>query len=95
MYPLCDQDYSEYYNIFMKNFVQTLAQLSAAVVTSTFAVPLYSYYSRRRMEREDLYRQAHFPSSDESDEINELESEVEVEQVDDIDTEDDDSNSEL
>jgi hypothetical protein len=38
---------SDYYNLFMSQFIQTLAQLSAALVTSTLAVPAYSYYTRR------------------------------------------------
>jgi hypothetical protein len=30
----------------MNQFIQTLAQLSAVLVTSTLAVPAYSYYTR-------------------------------------------------
>jgi hypothetical protein len=33
-----------YNEIFMTQFIQTLAQLSASVVTAVFAVPVYSYY---------------------------------------------------
>lgn len=33
-----------YNEIFMTQFIQTLAQLSAGVVTAVFAVPAYSYY---------------------------------------------------
>ena len=33
-----------YNEIFMTQFIQTLAQLSAGVVTAVFAVPVYSYY---------------------------------------------------
>jgi hypothetical protein len=36
-----------YYEIFMKQFVQTLAQLTAAALTTTLAVPLYNYYVKR------------------------------------------------
>lgn len=43
MYDNCG---SEYYNLFMNQFIQTLAQLSAVLVTSTLAVPAYSYYTR-------------------------------------------------
>jgi len=39
----------EYYNLFMKQFIQTLAQLSAVLVTSTLAVPAYTYYTRRNL----------------------------------------------
>ena len=39
-------DCSDYYNVFMKQFIQTLAQLSAAIVTSAVAVPVYSYYTK-------------------------------------------------
>lgn len=38
-----------YYEIFMKQFVQTLAQLTAAAVTTTLAVPLYNYYVKRSL----------------------------------------------
>jgi hypothetical protein len=38
---------SDYYNLFISQFIQTLAQLSAALVTSTLAVPAYTYYTRR------------------------------------------------
>lgn len=43
MYENCG---SEYYDVFMKQFMQTLGQLGAAVVTSALVVPVYSYYSR-------------------------------------------------
>jgi hypothetical protein len=33
-----------YNEVFMTQFIQTLAQLSAGVVTAVFAVPVYSYY---------------------------------------------------
>jgi hypothetical protein len=36
-----------YYEIFIKQFVQTLAQLSAAALTTSVAVPLYNFYIRR------------------------------------------------
>ena len=39
---------SFYYEIFMKQFVQTLAQLSAAALTTTLAVPLYNFYIKQR-----------------------------------------------
>lgn len=38
-----------YNEIFMTQFIQTLAQLSAGVVTSIFAVPVYSYYVKRNL----------------------------------------------
>lgn len=43
MYESCGP---EYYDIFMKQFMQTLGQLGAAVLTSSLAVPVYSYYTR-------------------------------------------------
>lgn len=39
---------SQYYEIFMKQFIQTLAQLSAAALTTTLAVPLYNFYIKQR-----------------------------------------------
>lgn len=41
-----------YNEIFMTQFIQTLAQLSAGVVTAVFAVPVYSYYVKGNMFRE-------------------------------------------
>jgi hypothetical protein len=35
---------TDYYNIFMQQLVQTLAQLSASLLSAAFVVPLYSYY---------------------------------------------------
>jgi hypothetical protein len=45
----CDTDY---YNVFMRQLVQTLAQLSASLIGAAVAVPFYSYYvkgSRNQM----------------------------------------------
>jgi hypothetical protein len=44
----------------MNQFIQTLAQLSAVLVTSTLAVPAYSYYTRGtffkpKVEIEELF----------------------------------------
>lgn len=48
MYEQCDSNpYSYYYDIFVKQFLQTLGQLSAGLLTSTLAIPVYSYYVRR------------------------------------------------
>lgn len=48
MYEQCESDpYSYYYDIFVKQFLQTLGQLSAGLLTSTLAIPVYSYYVRR------------------------------------------------
>lgn len=41
-----------YNEIFMTQFIQTLAQLSAGVVTAVFAVPVYSYYVKGNLFRE-------------------------------------------
>ena len=43
----------DYYNLFMKQFIETLAQLSAVLVTSTLAVPAYTYYSRRNLVKNE------------------------------------------
>lgn len=48
MYEQCEADpYSYYYDVFFKQFLQTLGQLSAGLLTSTLAIPVYSYYVRR------------------------------------------------
>lgn len=41
-----------YNEIFMTQFIQTLAQLSAGVITAVFAVPVYSYYVKGNLFRE-------------------------------------------
>lgn len=43
---MCASDYFDYSNLFIKQFIQTLAQLSAVIVSTTVAVPVYSYYVR-------------------------------------------------
>lgn len=43
MSNLCENDY---FNLYMTQLFQTLGQLSAALLTSTLAIPVYSYYSR-------------------------------------------------
>lgn len=48
-----NDDYNHYYNLFMKQFIETLAQLSAVLVTSTLAVPAYTYYSRRNLVKNE------------------------------------------
>lgn len=39
----CDNDY---FNLYMTQLFQTLGQLSAALLTTTLAVPVYSFYTR-------------------------------------------------
>ena len=39
----CDNDY---FNLYMTQLFQTLGQLSAALLTTTLAVPVYAFYSR-------------------------------------------------
>ena len=38
----------EYYQIFINQFIQTLAQLSAVIISGSLAVPVYSYYVKGR-----------------------------------------------
>jgi hypothetical protein len=95
MYENCD---SGYYNLFMKQFVQTLAQLSAVLVSSTLAVPAYSYYMKGGLfkskytndnnnEKEDL--------EEDEDEEEDLEEDVEENEEDnDGDEEDNKENTE-
>ena len=41
-----------YNEIFMTQYIQSLAQLSAGVVKAVFAVPVYSYYVKGNLFRE-------------------------------------------
>jgi hypothetical protein len=46
------QNYSE---LFINTFIQTLAQLSAVIVSGSLAVPVYNYYSYNRSNlKEDV-----------------------------------------
>ena len=38
----------EYYNIFMTKMFETFGQLAATLVTTTVALPMYSYYYNRQ-----------------------------------------------
>lgn len=42
---------NNYYEIFVKQFIQTLAQFGALALSTTLAVPLYSYYSRKNLNK--------------------------------------------
>lgn len=74
MYENCGP---EYYNIFMKQFMQTLGQLGAAVVTSALAVPVYSYYTRNLLSKKNTVNEVYSTENefnknlDESDNITE------------------------
>jgi len=37
---------TDYYETFIVQFIQTLAQLSAGILTASVAVPMYSFYVR-------------------------------------------------
>ena len=38
--------HNDYFNLYMTQLFQTLGQLSAALLTTTLAVPVYSFYTR-------------------------------------------------
>ena len=42
----CENDSVAYFNLYMTQLFQTLGQLSAALLITTLAVPVYSFYSR-------------------------------------------------
>lgn len=55
-----------YYEIFMTQFVKTLAQLSAGILSASVAVPMYSYYVHGRFnlfDNKDQYDELHKTSS--------------------------------
>lgn len=61
---------ADYYEIFMTQFVTTLAQLTAGILSASVAVPVYSYYTRGTFtlsEYNDHYNEIH-NSENESDE---------------------------
>lgn len=41
---------NEYVNLYLTQLFKTLGQLSAALLTTTLAVPVYSFYSRYYMQ---------------------------------------------
>jgi hypothetical protein len=70
-----------YYEIFMKQFVQTLAQLSAAAVTTSVVVPLYNFYIRRN----DVYKNTYEKVNQEEEEEEEEEEDQEMNKEDSSD----------
>jgi hypothetical protein len=81
----CQFNYQE---LFMKQLVQTLAQIAAGLLSSSIAIPLYSYYKTKFMSNsfEDL-------DFDDDDEEND---DDQVGQVDnDNDNDDDDDDDDL
>lgn len=79
----CEFNYQE---LFMKQLVQTLAQIAAGLLSSSIAIPLYSYYKTKFMTNsfEDL-------DFDDNDDENDDE---QVGQVDNDDDDDDDDDLE-
>lgn len=79
-----------YNEIFMTQFIQTLAQLSAFLTSSLLAVPVYSYYVKGRLQEYNESYVDEFKSSnnvnddksskEESNEMEETETEQEDEQ---------------
>jgi len=59
------QNYSE---LFINTFIQTLAQLSAVIVSGSLAVPVYNYYSYNRSNlKEDVEVKDTVTDTDSSD----------------------------
>ena len=81
MYESCGP---EYYDIFMKQFMQTLGQLGAAVVTSTLAVPVYSYYTRNLVSKKrDTVNEVYSTENEFNKNLNESENITEKDVTDD------------
>lgn len=70
MYENCNSDY---YNIFIKQFIQTLAQFSAAIITSAVTVPVYSYYKRSSLMSSNEVYEFNHDNVEESENITERE----------------------
>lgn len=72
-----------YNEIFMTQFIQTLAQLSAGVITAVFAVPVYSYYVKGNL----------FSVTNEFNEYNEEISDIKKEKSSNVNNDDRSTNS--
>jgi hypothetical protein len=77
-----------YYEIFMKQFVQTLAQLTAAAVTTSVAVPLYNFYVRRNNLYQNTYEVNQEEDQEEDQENDDQENDQENDQANEADEED-------
>jgi len=82
-----------YNEIFMTQFIQTLAQLSAGVLTAVFAVPVYSYYVKGNLNDEynqelsDINKEkSSNVNNDDRSTVNDT-SDTEVDEVDEVDEE--------
>ena len=71
-----------YYEIFMNQFVQTLAQLSAAALTTSVAVPLYNFYLRRNSVYQNTYEEVQKEDQNLDQEENEENEENEADEED-------------
>ena len=80
-----------YYEIFMNQFVQTLAQLSAAALTTSVAVPLYNFYLRRK---NNTYEEVQKEDQNLDQEENQENQETEENEADEEDNCSDNSSSE-
>lgn len=72
---------SDYYEIFMTQFVTTLAQLTAGILSASVAVPVYSYYTGNTFTfgNNEHYNELHQSESMEpNSENNETETETEI-----------------
>jgi len=86
-----------YYEIFMNQFVQTLAQLSAAALTTSVAVPLYNFYVRRKNNIYEEVNQEDLEEEDQDLEENNQENneaDHEANEADEEDNSSDNSSSE-
>lgn len=70
MSELCDKDYT---NLYLTQLFKTLGQLSAALLTTTLAVPVYSFYSRYYRETKvfEMFKDTDSESDNESSTLNE------------------------
>lgn len=74
MSDFCEKDYT---NLYLTQLFKTLGQLSAALLTTTLAVPVYSFYSRYYRENKvfemfkDKYTDSDMQSENESSTLNE------------------------
>lgn len=79
-----------YQDLFIKQLVQTLAQISAGLLSSSIAIPIYSYYKTKFMtnsfEYEDLDENNENLDENEEDELDENDDDDDLEEIEDIDS---------
>ncbi len=79
----CELNYQE---LFIKQLVQTLAQITAGLVSSSIAIPLYSYYKTKFMTNSFEYEDLEDEQDEDLEQEDLDEQDDDLEEIEDIDS---------